>query len=76
VAIQFLAYLNVNTAMEHTLVIELGPRCIQGCLVPTQKIFTPSHRMFRHMHGLLNVDEKKLIVQFGWKPGDKSFKPN
>jgi hypothetical protein len=45
-------------------------------LVSIQKFFTPSHRMFRHMHGVLNVDEKKLIAQFGWKPRDKSFKPN
>jgi hypothetical protein len=26
-----------------------------------------SHQMFRHMHGVLNVDEKKLITQFDWK---------
>jgi hypothetical protein len=31
--------------------------------------------MFGHMHGVLNVDEKKLIAQFGWKPRDESFKP-
>jgi hypothetical protein len=28
------------------------------------------------MHGALNVDEKKLITQFGRKPRDESFKPN
>jgi hypothetical protein len=33
-------------------------------------------RMFGHMHGVFNVDEKKLITQFGWKSQDESFKPN
>ena len=23
------------------------------------------HRILRHMHGVLNIDEKKLIAQFG-----------
>jgi hypothetical protein len=32
--------------------------------------------MFGYMHGALNVDEKKLITQFGRKPRDKSFEPN
>jgi hypothetical protein len=32
--------------------------------------------MLEHMHGALNVDEKKLITQFGRKLRDKSFKPN
>ena len=27
----------------------------------------PSHRILRHMHGVLNVDEKKLIAQLGEK---------
>jgi hypothetical protein len=45
-------------------------------LVP--KIFYPklSHRILRHMHGVLNIDEKKLIAQFGWKSRDKCFKTN
>jgi hypothetical protein len=30
---------------------------LRGCLVP-QKFFTPSYRMFGHMYGVLNVDEK------------------
>jgi hypothetical protein len=41
--------------------------------------FSPktSHRILRHMHGALNVDEtKKLIAQFTVKSRDKSFKPN
>jgi hypothetical protein len=32
--------------------------------------------MFGHMYGALNVDEKKLITQFGRKSRDKSFEPN
>jgi hypothetical protein len=30
----------------------------KACLVSTQKLFTPLHRMFRHMHRTLNVDKK------------------
>jgi len=38
---------------------------LRPCLVPHQKIFHPSHRIFGHMHGILNVDKKnKLITQF------------
>ena len=32
--------------------------------------------MFGHMHGVLNIDEKKLTVQFSVKSRDESFKPN
>lgn len=39
------------------------------------KFFTLSHRMFGHMHRVLNV-EKKTIIQFARKLRDKSFKPN
>ena len=28
------------------------------------------------MYGALNVDEKKLIAQFGWKLRDERFEPN
>jgi hypothetical protein len=42
----------------------------------TAFFFTPSYRIFRHMHGGLKVDKKKLITQFGRKSRDKSFKPN
>jgi hypothetical protein len=36
-----------------------GADCLRGCLVP--KNFHPktSHRILRHMHGALNVDETK-----------------
>jgi hypothetical protein len=42
------------------------------------KTFNPklSHRILRHMYEALNVDEKKLIVQFGWKSRDERFEPN
>jgi hypothetical protein len=32
--------------------------------------------MFGHFHEVLNVDEKKIIVQFLEKSRDESFKPN
>jgi hypothetical protein len=32
--------------------------------------------MFGHMHGVLNVDEKKLIARFSEKSRDESFKSN
>jgi hypothetical protein len=31
---------------------------LRGCLVALQKFFTPSHRMFGHIYGVLNIDEK------------------
>jgi hypothetical protein len=37
------------------------PACffiIRPCLVSTQKLFIPSHRMFGHMYGALNIDKK------------------
>jgi hypothetical protein len=43
------------------------------------KIFQdfPSHRIFRHMHELLNIDKKiKLITQFSRNSRDESFKSN
>jgi hypothetical protein len=30
---------------------------VSRCLVPTQKLYTPSHRMFGDMHGALNIDK-------------------
>jgi hypothetical protein len=32
--------------------------------------------MFEYMHEVLNIDEKKLITQFGRKSRDESFEPN
>ena len=45
---------------------------------PKPKIFQdfPSHRIFRHMHEVLNIDGKKLIIQFGRNLRDESFKPS
>jgi len=31
---------------------------IRPCLVPHPKFFHPSHQIFGHMHGTLNVDKK------------------
>ena len=47
---------------------------LRACLVP--KKFCAAHRILRHMHGVLNVDEKKLIAQLSEKSRDKTFKPN
>jgi hypothetical protein len=44
-------------------------------LVPKNFCLNPSHRMFGHIYGVLNVDEKKLIAQFSGKSRDESFKP-
>jgi hypothetical protein len=49
---------------------------LRSCLVSKNFQDFPSHRMFGHMYRALNVDEKKLITQFGRKPRDKSFKLN
>ena len=35
-----------------------------------------SHRILRYVYGALNIDEKKLIAQFGWKLRDERFEPN
>ena len=35
-----------------------------------------SYRILRYVYGALNIDEKKLIAQFGWKLRDERFKPN
>jgi hypothetical protein len=51
-------------------------------LFSSQKILqnfsdSPSHRIFRHMHEVLNIDKKiKLITQFRQNGRDESFKPN
>ena len=31
---------------------------LRSCLVPKTKTFHPSHRMFGHMYGVLNVEKK------------------
>jgi hypothetical protein len=45
-------------------------------LVPKIFFLHPSHRIFGHMHGVLNIDEKKLIAHFSEKLRDESFKSN
>ena len=36
----------------------------------------PLHQILRHMHEVLNIDEKKLIAQLGEKSRDETFEPN
>jgi hypothetical protein len=45
-------------------------------LVPKNFQDFPSHRMFGHMYGAINIDEKIIITQLGRKPRDESFEPN
>jgi hypothetical protein len=40
---------------------------VRPCLVCTQKLFTMSHRIFRHMYRILNIDKKILITQIACK---------
>jgi hypothetical protein len=37
---------------------------------------SPSHQIFGHMYGALNVDKKIIIAQFVCKYRDKSFEPS
>jgi hypothetical protein len=48
----------------------VSARQLTSCLVPKNFQNFLSHRMFGHMHEVLNIDEKKLITQFGRKPRD------
>ena len=53
---------------------------ISACLVAIPKskkvLQYLSHRILRYVHEALNIDEKKLIAQFGWKLRDERFEPN
>ena len=54
--------------------------CVSACLVPPQipkECYSICHiECLRSLHGSLNVDEKKLIAQFGGKLRDERFEPN
>ena len=50
----YLVYSLGNCVMK--LCIETG---LKHCLVPHPKTFHPSHQIFEHMHGALNIDENK-----------------
>ena len=54
--------------------------CLCPCLVPPQlpkSCYSICHiECLRPVHGALNVDEKKLITQFGGKLRDERFEPN
>jgi hypothetical protein len=63
--IEELTLLLINTEKQYNFPCSLlsnGVRnslqCLRGCLVPPQKFFTLTHRMFGHMHGVLNIDKK------------------
>jgi hypothetical protein len=59
--------------------IHLSPasaKPLRPCLVPKNFQNFLSHRMFGHIHKALNIDEKKLITQFGRNPRDESFESN
>ena len=54
------------------------PSLLSACLVEKKiqksaTVFIPSNFI---IYGALNVDEKKLITQFGWKSRDERFVPN
>ena len=53
---------------------------ISACLVSPKipkKCYSAYHiECLRPVHGVLNVDEKKLIAQFGGKLRDERFEPN
>ena len=61
---------------------EVAPRekkNVSACLVEKKvpkKCYSISHRILRYVYGALNVDEKKLIAQFGWKSRDERFEPS
>ena len=43
---------------DHKLTFSSIYSTLEGVFSSHLKFFTPSHRMFGHMHGVLNVDEK------------------
>jgi hypothetical protein len=50
-------------------------QCLDPFKLPKILQDSPSHRIFRRMHGVLNVGKKKLITQFVCKCRDESFEP-
>jgi transcriptional regulator of NAD metabolism len=53
-----------------------GAGCVRPCLVAKNFQDFSSHQMFGHIYVALNLDEKKLITQFGRKLRDESFELN
>jgi hypothetical protein len=49
---------------------------LRGCLFSLPKFFIPTHRIFGHMHGVLNVDEKITNYTDCDKFARQFFKPN
>ena len=50
--------------------------CLVGPQSPKNCYSTCHIECLRPVHGALNVDEKKLIAQFGEKLRDERFEPN
>jgi len=60
IRIRIVVKLKKKIASKEGLGVSMWP-----CLVPHLKIFHPSHRIFGHMYGTLNIDKKnKVITQF------------
>ena len=63
------------TIHQYSVLVWFAKRFPKKCYI-TYHIDYLSHRILRYMHRALNVDEKKLIAQFGWKLRDERFEPN
>ena len=50
--------------------------CLVGAQLPKGCYSTCHIECLRSMHRALNIDEKKLIAQFGGKLRDERFEPN
>jgi hypothetical protein len=70
---------NMQLASSKSPQQELGQlvltRLVRPCLVLKNFRDSSSHQIFGDMHRALNVDEKKLITQFGRKQRDEYFEP-
>jgi hypothetical protein len=38
--------------------VDVTEKLLQACLDSLAKFYTPSHRMFGHMYGVLNINKK------------------
>ena len=47
---------------------------VRACLVPKKFAQYPSHRILRHMHRVLNVNEKKTNCTVGWEIVRRNFR--
>jgi hypothetical protein len=49
---------NILSRFDNSIASYVFSKELWPCLDPTVKFFTLSHRMFEHMHGVLNINEK------------------